>query len=72
MLQNRCVPVCRAEQERHRSVSTADTPPKCSDLFAQSLRLFIISAQHGGVLYSNAAVTENKCDCEMKVFLMLW
>lgn len=38
MLQNRCVRVCRAEQERHRSVSAADTPPKCSDLFDQSLK----------------------------------
>lgn len=53
MLQNRSVPVCRAEQERQRSVSTADTPPKCSDLLDSRLRLFVISVQHAGVLYPN-------------------
>lgn len=68
MIQNRCVPVCRAEQERHRSVSKADTPPKCSDLFDQSLRLFLIS-----VLYSNASLSpKTNRACEMKVFLMFW
>lgn len=74
MLQTRCGPVCRAEQERHRSVSTADTPPKCSDLFDQRIGgFFAISAQPAGVGSSSATLAlQTHAACELKVFLMFW